>query len=29
MARAARIVAGRGELTSVTRWHPGAGKRGH
>jgi hypothetical protein len=29
MARAARIVAGHGELTSVTRWHPGAGKRGH
>jgi hypothetical protein len=29
MARAARIVAGRGEPTAVTRWHPGADKRGH
>jgi hypothetical protein len=27
MTRAARIVAGRGELTAVTGWHPGAGKR--
>ena len=29
MARAARIVAGRGQPTAVTRWHPGADKRGH
>jgi hypothetical protein len=29
MARAARIVAGRGAPTAVTRWHPGADKSGH
>jgi len=29
MARAARIVSGPGELTAVTRWHPGAGESGH
>jgi hypothetical protein len=28
MARAARIVAGRGEPMAVTRWHPGADKCG-
>jgi hypothetical protein len=29
MARAARVVAGRGEPAAVTRWHLGADKRGH
>jgi hypothetical protein len=29
MTRAARIVAGRGEPTAITGWHPGTGKRGH
>jgi hypothetical protein len=29
MARAARVVAGRGEPAAVTRWHLGADQRGH
>jgi hypothetical protein len=29
MTRTARIVAGHGELTALTGWHPGTGKRGH